>query len=55
MTKEELKDLLKEFLTVDVTRGDFFSPNDLTVTILFGGEPITTSTVWMNPRDEYEG
>lgn len=55
MTKDELRTILKESLSVRVSRGDFVSPNDLIVRIEFDGELISEDSVWMQVRAEYEG
>ena len=55
MTKDELRTMLKESLSVRVSRGDFVNPNDLIVSIEFDGELISQDSVWMQVRTEYEG
>lgn len=55
MTKDDLKAILKESLSVKLSRGDFISPNDLTVEVYFDNELITSDNVWMKVYEEYEG
>lgn len=44
MEKQELKELLKTYLTIDVKETEDMYQKDLEITISFDGEEICTST-----------
>jgi hypothetical protein len=55
MKIEDIKQYLKDNLTIDVEGGDFTCPNYRTIVLRLEGEIISTTTFDVVQKGEYEG
>ena len=53
--KNEILEVLKRSLRIEVKDGDFTDPNSRTIQVLFGKEVISSARFDVRSRREYEG
>lgn len=51
----ELKELLRDTLTLELSRPDFTDPNSRTVKLMFAGEELSSVSFDVVQQREYEG